>query len=206
MKSMMVFLAAQELRGGIKGADGEADVPHVTAAGTELTRAEANKLGLSDEDVEGLIASGAVVRTSVRSEGESLGDVDVADGISVDEFREFLADHGYSFARDASIEDLLALDRPVADGIGLGDLRATLELNGIDFPSDASAERLLELAIEHGKPGDLDAAANRIQRDMGVDDIKEELGKLQVPFETDANKPALAKLLAQVRASGAKPA
>lgn len=91
------------------------------------------------------------------------------------------------------------------DGLASIEIRAILDGHGVEYPEGASAEQLLEAAIAHGgaeEPEDIDAAANRIERDMKVDEIRDELGKLDVPFETDANKPALARLLAQVRAAG----
>jgi hypothetical protein len=79
---------------------------------------------------------------------------------------------------------------------------ATLAVTaGVAVQKGDDVETLLGSAIAHGaaEPFDLDAAAAKIERDVLVDDIKAELDKAEVPYAADAAKPALAKLLAQVR-------
>jgi hypothetical protein len=87
------------------------------------------------------------------------------------------------------------------DGISRADLHATLAAAGVAVQKGDDVETLLGSAIAHGaaEPFDLDAAAAKIERDVLVDDIKAELDKAEVPYAADAAKPALAKLLAQVR-------
>lgn len=90
-------------------------------------------------------------------------------------------------------------DDDVVDGITRDEFSAFLTRHGIAHDANADIDKLL--AIAPVPAFDLDGAAKKIENSMGVDVIKAELTKLEVPFETDANKPALAKLLAQVRAA-----
>lgn len=157
----MILLAGVALVGGLAGK------PHTTAAGEVVDDAEAKMLGLTAKEIPALLKSGALVEAPERSSGRTEDDADVVDGLTREEFVDFLSRHGIEHDANADVDALLAIE-PVP-------------------------------AV------DIDASAKKIENGMSVDAIKVELTKLEVPFETDANKPALSKLLAQVRAAQPAP-
>ena|SRR5690349_10458579 len=193
------LVTTAELHGGVK------DQRHVTPADTVLDRDEIAKLGLEDGDILKLLAQG-----SIRADGEEgvaaeEGAAAVSEpfnGVSADDFRAFAVRHGITNKADASLDEILAAEPAKDDGkVTVDDVRGKLDALGVEVAADASIDDMLTAAVEHGQPGDVEAEARKIEREMVADDIRKELETKQVPFETDANKPALSRLLAQVRAS-----
>lgn len=209
--SKQKLFAVQQLVGGTP------DDPHITAAGTEITEAEAEALGIGESDLLKLMATGAVEmrgdRAAARAELDELdltpgaiSEPDDFDGVDRADFEDFLERHGFEFEAGADIGELLKAESPAFDGIASDALRAKVRALRADIADDAGIDEMLVELAAVGRGDQVDEAARTIDREMKADDIRAELGKLKVPFETDANKPALARLLAQVREPAPAPA
>lgn len=200
------LVAVTEITGGTKGA------PHVTSPGTAIDADEREKLGLDEGELLRLLGLGAIRQQSGAgaAPGVTAAEPGTFDGIGRDALRSSLKRAGVEVGDDAGIEEML--DAAIGHGapaegeaIARADLIATLAEAGVEIGEDASIEDALTAALDHGttEPFDLDAAANAIERELKADEIRAELEQAEVPFETDANKPALSRLLAQVRHASA---
>jgi len=154
---------------------GSKSEPFTLRAGEVLDPAAQKKLGLSSKELDGLVDRGALVAEDVyTAPPANLPLGQTAPGTTGTEF----------------------------EGMSIDAMRSFLEEAGISFPKDANGPDLMKIALEHQRPGGAGDAAD-IEARMSVKDIKTELDSLQVPYETDANKAALAASLAQARASRA---
>lgn len=112
---------------------------------------------------------------------------------------------GVLVEQDAFVEAAPSEAPPPAkfDGLSADQMRQALTDAGVSFDTKADAAALFQTAIAYEAPDPLAAAVVEIEQSMDVKAIKGELDKLQVPYETDANKPALALALAQARSAKA---
>lgn len=192
------FVAVRELTGGTK------DGPHVTEAGVTIDEAEAEKLGLDDEQLQQLADRGDIRHQAAAAAASTAADFD---GIArADLVATLNAAAGLDLPASASVENALtaALDHGVPeDGtiLHLDELRDFLAEKGVQHGDGDKPEQLLEHLLAHGQAEtfDVEAAAKAIDKELNADEVKAELALRKVPFETDANKPVLCRLLAQVR-------
>lgn len=123
MPKKTLLFAAQELRGGTrkdsKNPKSEAN-PHFVAAGSEVTTADIEKLGIDKEEFESLVARGAIVERPAH-----VAEIDDGDGSVV-------GSTGSAF-----------------EGLTLDQIQKSLKDAKIDFPKDASAADLIKIAIDH---------------------------------------------------------
>jgi hypothetical protein len=152
---------------------GTKDKPFTARGGSVVDAEVRKKLGITDEDAERLAKAGDLVAQQALSITDRLPDGQTLPGTTGTEF----------------------------EGLSIDAMRKVLDDAGVAYPEGASAPDLMKLALEHEHPPALAVATVEIERSMEVKAIKAELDKLQVPYESDANKPALALALAGARAS-----
>jgi len=192
------FVAARELTGGTKAG------PHVSAAGTTIDEVEAEKLGLDDEQLQQLADRGDIRHRPSTAAAVAAADFD---GVSRGDLIATLnTAAGLDLPADASIESALtaALDHGVPeDGtiLHLDELRDFLADEGVEYGDGDKSDQLLRHLLAHGQTPafDIDAAVKALDKELNAEEVKAELSLRKVPFESDANKPVLLRLLAQVR-------